>query len=101
MRGRVIEDGFLGQAPTSDTITQFFPPCNPPDPVNYLSDVQTYDPKTRVDIWKRMYVVPVEYETFVHTFYLKMWFFQVITGITFKWDYVLWRIITRLVWIGG
>ena len=26
--------------------------------------------------------------------------FQFITGITFKWDYVLWRIIDLLVWIG-
>ena len=47
-----------------------------------------------------MDVVPVEYGKFTHTFHLKMWFFQFITGITFKWYYVMWRIIALLVWIG-
>ena len=28
-----------------------------------------------------------------------MWFLQFITGITFKWDYVLWSIINLLMWI--
>ena len=42
---------------------------------------QTYDLKTRVDIWTRMDVVPVEYGTFAQTFQLKMWLFQFITGI--------------------
>ena len=34
-------------------------------------------------------MVPVEYGTFAQTFHLTMWFFQFITGITFKWDYVI------------
>ena len=29
-----------------------------------------------------------------------MWLFQFFTGYNFKWDYVLWRIISLLVWIG-
>ena len=33
-------------------------------------------------------------------FHLKMWFFQFNTGITFKWDNVIWRNIDLLVWIG-
>ena len=55
----------------------------PPDPVNYLYYGHTYDLKTRVDIWTRMDVVPVEYGTFAQTFHLTMWFFQFIL-----WDYL-------------
>ena len=40
------------------------PPRKPPDPVKDLNDGQIYDLKTRVDIWTRMDVVPVEYGTF-------------------------------------
>ena len=76
------------------------PTRKPPDPVKDLYDGQTYDLKTRVDIWTRMDVVPVENGTFAHTFHLTMWFFQFITGITFKWDYVIGRSVTLLVWIG-
>ena len=65
------------------------PPFKPPDPVKDLYDVQIYDLKTRVDIWTRMDLVPVEYGTFAQTFHLTMWLFQFITGITFKWDYVI------------
>ena len=65
-----------------------------------LYDSHIHDLKTRVDIWTRMDVVPVEYGTFAQAFHLKMWFFNFITGITSKWDYVLWRIIDLLVWIG-
>ena len=36
-------------------------PRKPPDPVKDLYDSQTYDLKTRVDIWMRMDVVPVDY----------------------------------------
>ena len=57
------------------------PPRKPPDPVKDLYDGQTYDLKTRVDIRKRMDVVPVEYRTFTQTLQLKMWFFQFVTGI--------------------
>ena len=45
-------------------------------------------------------MVPVEYGTLTQTFHLKMWFFHSITGISFKWNYVLWRTIALLVWIG-
>ena len=65
-----------------------------------LYDGQIYDLKTRVDIWKRMDVVPVEYGKFAQTFQLTMWFFQFITGITFKWDYVIGQSVDLLVWIG-
>ena len=65
-----------------------------------LYDSQTYGLKTRVDIWTRMDAVPVEYGTFTQTFHLTMWLFQFVTGINFKWDYVLWRIIAMLFWIG-
>ena len=75
------------------------PPRKPPDTVKDLYDGQTYDLKTRVDIWMSMDVVPVEYGTFAHKFHLTMWFFQFFTGITFKWDYMIWRIIDMLLWI--
>ena len=64
-------------------------PRKPPDPVKDLYDSQIYDLKTRVDICTRMDVVPVEYGTFAQTFDLTMWFFQFITGVTFKCDYVM------------
>ena len=76
------------------------PLCKPPDPVKDIYDGQTYDLKTRVDIWTRMDVVPVEYGTFTQTFHLMIWFFQFINGINFKWDYVTGRSFTLLVWIG-
>ena len=64
-----------------------------------IYDGQTYDLKTRVDIWTRMDVVPVEYGTFAQTFHLMMRFFQFINGITFMWDYVIRRSVAFLVWI--
>ena len=76
------------------------PPRKPPDPVKDLYEGQIYDLKTRVDIWTRMDVVPVEYGTFAQTFHLTMWFFQFITGITDKWDYVIGRSVALLIWIG-
>ena len=45
-------------------------------------------------------MVLVEYVTFAQIFELTMWFFRFISRITFKWDYVLWRNIALLVWIG-
>ena len=68
--------------------------------MNDIYDGQIYDLKTRVDIWTRVDVVPAEYGTFSQTFHLTMWFFQFITDIIFKWYYVLWCIISLLVWIG-
>ena len=75
------------------------PSCKPPDPVKDLYDGHTYDLKTRVDIWTRIDVVPVEYGTFTQTFHLMMWLLHFITGITFKWYYVIWRSIALMVWI--
>ena len=65
-----------------------------------LYDGQTYDLETRVDIWTRMDVVPVEYGTFTKTFHLTMWFFQFITGINLKCYYVIGHSFALLVWIG-
>ena len=76
------------------------PPHKPPDPVKDIYDGQTYDLKKMVDIWMRMDVVPVEYGTFAQTFHLTMWLFQFITGINFKWDYVIRHSVALLVWIG-
>ena len=76
------------------------PPIKLTDTVKYLYYSQTYDLKTRVDIWTRMDVITVEHGTFSQTFNLTMWFFQFITGITFKWDQVIWSSIDLLVWIG-
>ena len=80
--------------------TVLVPPRKPPDPVKDLYDDQTYDLKTRVDIWTIMDVFTVEYGTSAQTFHLKMWFFRLITGINFKWYYVMWIIIDLLVWNG-
>ena len=74
-------------------------PRKPPDPVKDIYEGHTYELQTRVDIWTRMDVVPVEYGTFYQTFHLPMWFFRFINGITFKWYYVLWLITALLVCI--
>ena len=47
-----------------------------------------------------MNVVPVDYGTFSQTFHLTMGFFQFITGINSKWDYVIGHSVALLVWIG-
>ena len=44
------------------------PPCKPLDPVKDICDGQTYDLKTRVRIWTRMDVVPVDYGKFDQIF---------------------------------
>ena len=74
-------------------------PSKPPDTVKDILYGQTYDLKIRVVIWMRMDVVPLEYGTFIQKFHLIIWSFWFITGITSKWDYVLWCIIVLLVWI--
>ena len=76
------------------------PPRKAPDPLKGVYEGQTHYLEKRVDIWTNMDVVPVEYRTFAHTFNFTMCFFQLITGIFFKWGYVLWYIISLLVWIG-
>ena len=75
------------------------PPRKPPDSVKDLYDGQIYDLKTRVDIWTRMDVIPVEYGKFAQSFHLTMWFFQFITEIAFKWDCVIGRSVALLIWI--
>ena len=64
-----------------------------------IYDGQTYDLKTRVFICTRMDLVPVEYRTFAQNFHLEMWFFQFITGINSRCNFVLWQIGALLVWI--
>ena len=76
------------------------PPLKPTDPVKDTYDGQTYDLKTRVDIFMRMDVVPMEYGILTQIFHLAMWLFQFITRITFNCYYALWCIIDLLVWIG-
>ena len=76
------------------------PISKPPDPVKDLYGGQTYDLETRVYIWTRMDVFPVDYGTFDRKFHLTMWFFYFINGITFKWDHLIWHSIALLVWIG-
>ena len=68
--------------------------------MNDIYDGQTYDLRTRVDIWTSMDVVSVEYGTFSNIFNLTMWLFEFINGIAFKWYYMMWCIIDLLVWIG-
>ena len=75
-------------------------PRKPPDPVKNLYDGPNYDLKTRVNIWTRMEVVPVEYGTFDQTFHLNRWFCQFINGIALKLYYVIGRSVALLVWIG-
>ena len=97
----IIGDGVWGQTPASATITPFLvPPRKPPDLVKNVYGSQTYNLKKRVDIWTKKDVVPVDYGTFAQKFHFTMWFFQFITRITFKCDYVVWRLIAMLVWIG-
>ena len=62
------------------------PPRKTPNSVKDIYDGQTYYMKTRVYVWTWMDVAPVEYGTLAQKFHLTMWFFQFITGITFKWD---------------
>ena len=75
------------------------PPRRPPNHVKDRYGSHIYDLKTRVDVWTSMDVVLVEYGTFYQTFHLKMLFFQFITGINFKWDYVIGHSVALLLWI--
>ena len=73
------------------------PPSKPPNPVKDLYDGHNCDLKTRVYIWTRTDVVPVEYGTFAQTFHLAMLLFKFITGITFKCYYVIGRSVALVV----
>ena len=73
------------------------PPRKPSDPVKGIYEGYIYDLKTRVDVWTRMDMVPVEYGTFGQTCHLTMWFFQFITRINYKWDYVIGRSVALMV----
>ena len=46
-----------------------------------------------------MDVVPVEYENVYQTFKNNMWLFKFITGITFRWYFLIWLIIALILWI--
>ena len=76
------------------------PPCKPPDSVKDLYEGHNYDLETRLDIWKRTDVVQWSMAHLLRHSTLWMWFFQFITGIISKWDYVMWHIIDLLAWIG-
>ena len=76
------------------------PPRKPPDPAKDLDNGQTYDLKTRVDLWFRVDIISVEYETFAQTFHLTVWLFLFVTRISFQWDDVMWHIIVLMVCIG-
>ena len=76
------------------------PTSKPPDPVKDFNVGHTYDLKTSMNVWTRIYAVPVEYGIFAYIFHLTMWLFQFITRFTFKLDYVMWHIIALLMWIG-
>ena len=75
------------------------PPRKPPYPVKGIYDSQTNDLKTRVDIWTRIDIVPVDYGKFAQTFHLTMWLFHFITGINLKWYYVIGNSVYLLVCI--
>ena len=74
-------------------------PRKPYDPVMDIYDSQTCGLKTRVEILMTIHVVQLEYGIFAQKFHLKMWFFQLINGITLVWDYVMWHIVDLLVYI--
>ena len=63
----------------SHSILVLVPPIKPPDTVMDHYDGQTYDLKIRMDIWRSMDMVPVEYGIFPQKSHLKMWFFKFIT----------------------
>ena len=44
-------------------------------------------------------MVPEKYIIFARTFQLKMWFFWFITAIELWFNYVLWKIVSLLIWI--
>ena len=73
------------------------PPHKTRNPVKDIYDGHTDNLEKRVNIWKSMDVVPVEYGTFTQKFHLTMWLFQFITVISFKGDYMIWRSIVLLV----
>ena len=74
----------------------------PPKPPGYAmdnNDGQVYDMKIIFDIGIRMYGVLVQYGILVPKCHLSMCFFQFISGITLKWDYIIWHISDLLMWI--
>ena len=76
------------------------PPHKPTHHVKNVYAGQTYDLKTRLDIWTRMDVVPVEYGIFSQTFRLEIFLFHFINGINFKWYYVIGCSVALLICIG-
>ena len=73
-------------------------PRKPPGTFMYFDNGQTYGLKIRVNIWTRIDMVPVEYWIFSRNLHLVMWLFQFINVVTFRWDYVMWMIVSLLVW---
>ena len=73
--------------------------CKPTNIVMYIYYGQTYHLETRVDIWTSIGVVLVDYGMFSHIFIFKIWFFQFINGIAFRWYYVLFCNVGIMMWI--
>ena len=76
------------------------PPRKPPDPVKYLYDGQTYYLKSKggymdedrcgsSGVWNILLDISLDYVVF-----------QFVTGINFKWDYLIWQNFALLIWIG-
>ena len=55
--------------------------------------------KIRVNMWKRRDDVTVEYGTIYHMFYLMMWFFKFVTGISSREYFIMWWIFALVLWI--
>ena len=89
-RGIVLGVIFWGQDPCRVTLTPLLNPWKTPDPIMDCDDGHISSLKIRVGICTRMDVVQVEYVTLAHMSHLIMWLFQFITGITFRWDSIMW-----------
>ena len=75
-----------------------FLPSKPPDIVKDLYDGQTYDPKTRVDIWTSMEVVPLEYGNFDQNFHVTMYSLGLLMGLPSNG--IIWFVRLLLCWCG-
>ena len=76
-----------------------FPSCKPINLVKEYILRYNYHMKTQVYIWTSMGVVLVDYGMFFHLFIFKIWFFQFINDITFRWYYMLLCIVGIMMWV--
>ena len=73
--------------------------CKPPDHVMDNYDGQNFSLKLRFHVWTGLDVVMVACVIYPRTLHMSIWLFQFITGVTFRWDYVMCWIVDMLVWI--